>query len=67
MMIGQFVDYLPLYRQHQGLARAGIPVRRSSLVTLLNRSISLLAPDESTQIFQIVATRNGYCLWHQKT
>jgi transposase len=57
MMIGKFVDYLPLYRQHQRLARAGITISRSSMVTLLNRSISLLAPIAEAQFKHILGSR----------
>jgi transposase len=57
MMISKFVDYLPLYRQHRGLARTGITVSRSSPVTLLNPSISLLAPIAEAQSKHILGSR----------
>jgi transposase len=44
MLIDKFCYHLPLYRQHQRLAQAGIQVSRSSLTTWVSRAIDLLEP-----------------------
>lgn len=44
MLVDKFCYHLPLYRQHQRLAQAGIEVSRSSLSNWTGRAIDLLAP-----------------------
>lgn len=44
MLIDKFCYHLPLYRQHQRLAQAGIQVSRTSLTNWTSRSIDLLEP-----------------------
>ncbi len=44
MLIDKFCYHLPLYRQHQRLAQAGIQVSRTSLTNWISRAIDLLKP-----------------------
>jgi transposase len=44
MLVDKFQYHLPLYRQHQRLAAAGITLSRSTLGTIVARSIDLLYP-----------------------
>ena len=44
LLVGKFAWHLPLYRQHQMLAAAGITAGRGSLTGWANRAIGLLGP-----------------------
>ncbi len=44
LLVDKFVYHLPLYRQHQRLADAGITLSRSTLTHYVQRSIDLLRP-----------------------
>lgn len=44
MLVDKFQYHLPLYRQHQRLAAAGITLSRSTLGTIVARGIDLLYP-----------------------
>jgi transposase len=49
LLVDKFVYHLPLYRQHQRLADAGITLSRSSLTHYVQRSIDLLRPIHDAQ------------------
>ena len=57
LLIDKFAWHLPLYRQHQRLAAAGIRVSRQWLTQLAQASISLLAPIYEAQFDSIRASR----------
>ena len=57
LLVDKFAWHLPLYRQHQRLAAAGITVSRPWLSQLAQASISLLAPIYSAQFDSIRASR----------
>lgn len=44
LLVDKFQYHLPLYRQHQRLAQAGITLSRATLTNLCKRSIELLRP-----------------------
>ena len=44
LLVDKFCYHLPLYRQHQRLADAGITLSRTTLTTYVQRSIALLEP-----------------------
>lgn len=44
LVIDKFCYYLPLYRQHQRLAQAGIPLSRATLTHWVHRTADLLEP-----------------------
>jgi hypothetical protein len=48
--VDKFAWHLPLYRQHQRLTAAGIPVSRQWLTQIAQQSISLLAPIYGAQV-----------------
>ena len=49
LLVDKFVYHLPLYRQHQRLADAGITLSRATLTHYTQRSIELLRPIEQAQ------------------
>jgi transposase len=57
LLMDKFAWHLPLYRQHQRLAAAGIRVSRQWLTQLAQASISLLAPIYDAQFDSIRASR----------
>jgi transposase len=57
LLMDKFAWHLPLYRQHQRLAAAGIRVSRQWLTQLAQASISLLAPIYEAQFDSIRASR----------
>jgi transposase len=57
LLMDKFAWHLPLYRQHQRLAAAGITVSRPWLTQLAQRSISLLEPIYQAQFASIRASR----------
>jgi transposase len=50
LLVDKFAWHLPLYRQHQRLTAAGIPVSRQWLTQIAQQSISLLAPIYGAQV-----------------
>ena len=56
LLIDKFVYHLPLYRQHQRLAAAGVHLARSTLTDLLHRTADLLAPVHAAQLRSIMAS-----------
>ncbi len=57
MVIDKLVYHLPLYRQHQRLAAAGVRLGRSTLTNLIHRTAELLAPVRAAQIDSILASK----------
>lgn len=56
MVIDKFRYHLPLYRQHQRMAAAGIHLARSTLTGLMHRSGDLLMPIYGAQLASVVAS-----------
>ena len=57
LLMDKFAWHLPLYRQHQRLAAAGITVSRPWLTQLAQQSIRLLAPIYEAQFASIRSSR----------
>jgi transposase len=57
LLMDKFAWHLPLYRQHQRLAAAGITVSRPWLTQLAQQSISLLEPIYTAQLDSIRRSR----------
>ncbi|MGB5201159.1 MAG: IS66 family transposase [Sedimenticolaceae bacterium] len=57
ILIDKFVYHLPLYRQHQRLADAGITLSRSTLTHYVQRSIALLEPIADAQWRHILQSK----------
>ena len=57
LLMDKFAWHLPLYRQHQRLAAAGITVSRQWLTQLAQQSISLLTPIYEAQFASIRESR----------
>ena len=55
MVIDKFVYHLPLYRQHQRMAAAGIHLARSTLTGLAHRTGDLLQPIYDAQLESVVS------------
>jgi transposase len=55
MAIDKFRFHLPLYRQHQRMAAAGIRLARSTLTGLMHRSGDLLQPIYGAQLDSVVS------------
>jgi transposase len=55
MAIDKFRFHLPLYRQHQRMAAAGINVARSTLTNLMHRTGDLLVPIFEAQLSSVVS------------
>jgi transposase len=56
LAIDKFVYHLPLYRQHQRMAAAGIRVARSTLTGLVHRTGDLLQPIYEAQWASVLAS-----------
>jgi len=56
MAIDKFVYHLPLYRQHQRMAAAGIRLARSTLTGLMHRTGDLLQPIYEAQWVSVLAS-----------
>jgi len=54
MAIDKFRFHLPLYRQHQRMAAAGIRLARSTLIGLMHRTADLLQPIYEAQLYSVV-------------
>ena len=54
LLVDKFLYHLPLYRQHQRLANAGITLARSTLTNLVHRACSLLKPIVDAQLQNIL-------------
>jgi|TARA_Y100000310_G_C20627044_1_gene786509 transposase len=57
MLIDKFMYHMPLYRQHQRLAHAGITLSRATLTHLGKRSIELLRPIVEAQLRGILRSK----------
>lgn len=57
MAIDKFVYHLPLYRQHQRMAAAGIHLARSTLTGLMHRAGDLLVLIYEAQLASILSSR----------
>ena len=57
MLVDKFRYHLPLYRQHQRLAAAGIRVSRASLTSWVHRVGALLEPLYEAQLASILRSR----------
>ncbi len=57
MLVDKFQFHLPLYRQHQRLAQAGITLSRATLMKLVARSAALLAPIHQAQLEHVLKSR----------
>jgi len=57
ILVDKFRYHLPLYRQHQRLAAAGITVSRASLTTWVHRTAELLEPVYEAQLASILQSR----------
>jgi hypothetical protein len=57
LLVDKFCYHLPLYRQHQRLAMAGIKVSRAWLTQITQNALSLLEPIFDAQLASIRASR----------
>ena len=57
MLVDKFQYHLPLYRQHQRLAAAGITLSRSTLGTIVARGIDLLYPIVDAMLTSILQSQ----------
>lgn len=57
MLVDKFCYHLPLYRQHQRLAEAGIQLSRSSLTNWAGRAIDLLRPVVDAQYQHLLQSK----------
>lgn len=57
MLVDKFRFHLPLYRQHQRLAAAGITVSRAALTSWVHRTAELLEPVYAAQLASILESR----------
>ena len=57
LLVDKFMWHLPLYRQHQRLAAAGITVSRPWLTQIAQRTIALLEPIHAAQFASIRTSR----------
>ena len=57
MAIDKFVYHLPLYRQHQRLAAAGVHLARSTLTGLIHRTGDLLEPIHGAQLESVLESQ----------
>ena len=57
LLIDKFRYHLPLYRQHQRMAAAGLTISRSSLSNWVHRTIELLEPIYHSQLYSILHSR----------
>jgi transposase len=55
MAIDKFRFHLPLYRQHQRMAAAGVRLARSTLTGLMQRTADLLEPIYEAQLYSVVS------------
>ena len=54
MLIDKFLYHLPLHRQHQRMAMAGVTLSRSTLTQLVRRSIELLKPIQAVLLNSVL-------------
>lgn len=64
LIIDKFQYHLPLYRQHQRIAAAGIKISRVSLTNYVHQSLDLL---EQIYYAQLDSIKSGDTLWMDET
>lgn len=57
LLVDKFCFHLPLYRQHQRLAQAGIQLSRATLTRLVARAAALLTPIHQAQLEHLLGGR----------
>ncbi len=57
LLVDKFCYHLPLHRQHQRMAQAGITVARSTLTNWVKRSIELLRPIVEAQLRHVLQSK----------
>jgi transposase len=57
LLIDKFIYHLPLYRQHQRLAMAGVHLSRATLTNLVHRVADLLRPVYQAQLESILGSQ----------
>jgi transposase len=57
LLIDKFTFHLPLYRQHQRLAAAGVHLSRATLTHLVHRTADLLEPIYAAQLRSIMTSK----------
>lgn len=57
LLVDKFCFHLPLYRQHQRMAQAGITLARSTPINWVKRSIELLRPIVEAQLQHILQSK----------
>ena len=57
MLVDKFAYHMPLYRQHQRLAHAGITLSRSTLTNIGKQSIELLRPIVDAQQLSVLSSQ----------
>jgi transposase len=57
LLIDKFRYHIPLYRQHQRMAAAGLTISRSSLSNWVHRTIGLLTPIYQSQLDSILRSQ----------
>ena len=57
LLIDKFCYHLPLHRQHQRMAQAGITVARSTLTNWVKRSVELLRPIVQAQLEHVLQSK----------
>jgi transposase len=64
VLVGKFLDHLPLHRQAARIARAGVPVAESTLGDWVRQSAALLTP-----LYQLMLARVRECpvIWSDDT
>ena len=61
VLVGKYADHLPLYRQHQILAREGIEIDRSCLADWVGRSAFVLKPIASRMLEVLKQSTKLFC------
>ncbi|TDO06166.1 transposase IS66 family protein [Halomonas ventosae] len=57
MLVDTFCCHLPLYRQHQRLLQAGIPLSRTTLTQQVARAAALLSPIHLAQLDHVLESQ----------
>lgn len=57
MVVDKFAWHLPLYRQHQRLAQAGVGLSRTTLTNLVGRAAALLSPIHIAQLESVLKSQ----------
>lgn len=57
LLADKFQYHLPLYRQHQRIAEAGITLSQATLTNLTKRAIDLVRPIVDAQLENVLCSR----------